>query len=1064
MPSSALDDYLTEVRRIRSTGQGTGEQSYYPAVSNLLNALSATAAPRRAALTHPAGISGSFPDLALYETDSLALVLPAEVKAATGSMAALLTSAQARRYAETFGGGMVLLTNLWEWVLADLQGGALVELERVTLVPSVQDLDAAHPPVVAGAEIRLKGLLNTGCEVRGAARSPKTVASLLAHHARRMRDSITSTGQPGELLKPIREALKKGLEIDLDDDRLVPTVVQTLVYGAFAAWLRADDPMRYRWMHASYTLNVPVFAEVLHGAMSPRLLRECNLPQHLDAIERVLCWTDRDAFTAQFDGDAIQYFYEPFLAEFDADLRDALGIWYTPAEIAAYQVARADHHVRVDLGKPDGLADESVFLLDPAVGTGTYLIAAVDYIYKFHENNGEPRAVAAQRALNAALTRFVGFEILPAAFIICHLHLSRHLMQLGATLPPEQRLRVYLTNSLTGWDSASGPQGLTLFPELEAELANAATAKHTDPVLVVIGNPPYHGYSSAESSEEKAMLRPWAEELTHVWGLRKHRLNDLYVRFWRISIERIATLTGQGVVSFITNRKWLGGRSYPSMRSAIVDSFHEVWVDDLHGDVHDRTHPGDQSVFTTGIAAGIQVGTAIVTGVRTTSAPVAASVHIASYRGTAASKRADLQARHNGAGSMQSGYAAQTPTHASRYRFVADTADDHPSLDEYLPFFRSGVQPVGEAVLDHDRARLDARMRDYFDPSLNLQHVVGLHPAFGKARARYNAAQTRTTLLPGGYDPGKVVQYLFRPFDTRWLYWEPTTKLLTESRRELVPYWSAPAKTQVSLVASQTRRRLGAARLYATHAIAGFDSVDPNARVFPLYTPTAAAIGNEDRGELELTVATSHNADTTVAPEWVAAAKTALGVSDDTDAAEAVFYALLAITHSDDWLALQAVEADDFPTIPIPADAADLAAAADLGRALTALLDPNTDVPGVTTGRIHQHLRHLGLPDQVSGDVAISSGSKGNRAGIRQGSDVFWDETHGWHDVPDAVWEYTIGGFQVLPKWLSYRIDALTPADRETFRILCRRIQASLDLAAGSNALYGSAQINPLTA
>src|SRR5699024_5745784 len=107
----------------------------------------------------------------------------------------------------------------------------------------------------------------------------------------------------------------------------------------------------------------------------------------------------------------------------------------------------------------------------------------------------------------------------------------------------------------------------------------------------------------------------------------------------------------------------------------------------------------------------------------------------ASYRGTAVSKRADLQARHNGAGSMQSGYAAQTPTHASRYRFVADTADDHPSLDEYLPFFRSGVQPVGEAVLDHDRTRLDARMRDYFDPSLNLQHVVGLHPAFGKARA-----------------------------------------------------------------------------------------------------------------------------------------------------------------------------------------------------------------------------------------------------------------------------------------------------------------------------------------
>ena len=130
-------------------------------------------------------------------------------------------------------------------------------------------------------------------------------------------------------------------------------------------------------------------------------------------------------------------------------------------------------------------------------------------------------------------------------------------------------------------------------PGMEEELRDSLRVKTTEKVLVVLGNPPYEGYSAAERDEERNLLDIWIAPLWPVYGLRKHRMGDLYVRFWRIAVKKIAELTGRGIISYITNRKWLGGRSYPAMRETIVQEFPQIVVDDLHGDVHDTTHPGD---------------------------------------------------------------------------------------------------------------------------------------------------------------------------------------------------------------------------------------------------------------------------------------------------------------------------------------------------------------------------------------------------------------------------------------------------------------------------------------
>lgn len=1055
--------FLADVRRVRSSGHGTDERSFYPAVSALLTELGLRGQPPRRAVSEPAGRDGDFPDVAVYEDRSNVLVLPAEVKPAEKRLDQVIDSEQAHRYARSFGGGTVLVTNLREFAIARISAtGRLEEAPgRVTLAVDDSALDKP-PAALPNSPRELQLLLEDGCQVRGVISQPATVARLLAYHAKHMRDAITDTGDVDALLAPISAALKDGLQIELPRDLLVPTVVQTLVYGLFAAWLESDEPGDFNWMDTAYRLEVPVFADVLHAALRPQLVRASRLTTHLDSIARVLAWTDRDAFADRFDGDAIEYFYEPFLAEFDPVLRGKLGVWYTPREVADYQVARADHHLKHDLGIAAGIADPAVYVLDPACGTGTYVAAVLRHIHAANLANGEPQKVAVERTRAAAVERVLGFEILPAAFIISHLHLARMLNKLGAVPMGTDRLRVYLTNTLTGWDTDSAPSGQTLFPELEEELRNAAAVKHTDPVLVVLGNPPYEGYSTAETEEERRMLAPWITPLWPVWQVRKHRLNDLYVRFWRVAIERIATLTGRGVISLITNRKWLAGRSYPVMREAVVTNFQQVRVDDLHGSTDDVTHPGDQSIFTTAVAAGIKRGTAIVTAVRT-AAPEdghVADVAIRDHWGPAAAKRAALSSA-----GLNEGFQNIPASAEWWWRLTATAAGDDGPVDDYLPFYRSGIQPVrDDAVLDVDEGALRSRMQDYFNPALTLEQVVARHPGFGVTRARYNAATTRRRLLDGSlYRPERVVQVLYRPFDVRWLYWEPDAKLLNEPRRELIPYW-ANVPGQRCLVLPQTARRSGALRPVVSSAPAYFAAAEPDARVFPLYRPPTLVMG-EDAGELALDMPTSsaeHQGDTLVAPPWCTAARNALQMDDDTAAGEAVFYALVAVMHSPAWLARQPTELDDFPDVPLPGEPAALAAAVETGRRIADLTDPTVPVPGVTSGAIDPAFAGLAVPDSVSGTVSLH-GSYGKRGGHRSEQDVLWGEETGWRNVPDEVWSYTACGFSVLAKWLSYRVNTgLRPQDRQEFMLLTRRLAALVALQPACDAAYSASVSTPL--
>ena len=220
-----------------------------------------------------------------------------------------------------------------------------------------------------------------------------------------------------------------------------------------------------------------------------------------DALDRV----DRKTFFERFDdGQAVQYFYEPFLEAFDPALRKQLGVWYTPSEVVRYMVARVDMALRDDLGIEDGLAAENVYVLDPCCGTGAYVSEVLRRIAQNLQERGVGALVGAQ-VKRAATKRVFGFEIMPAPFVVAHLQVGLTMQDLDAPLSEDgtERAGIFLTNALTGWEPTV--QKPLPFPELEEERDRADRVKQDTPVLVILGNPPYNGYAGMAVDEEREL-------------------------------------------------------------------------------------------------------------------------------------------------------------------------------------------------------------------------------------------------------------------------------------------------------------------------------------------------------------------------------------------------------------------------------------------------------------------------------------------------------------------------------------------------------------------------------
>ena len=1070
-----VEDYLADLRKIRASGGGTGERSYYPPLTNLLNAVGATLKPKVFCVSEMAEQGAGHPDLGLYAARQIQKGKPRdgqrpdcgviEVKSAADDSWLTADSAQVSKYRERY--GLVLVTNTRDFVLlGEDASGKPAKLEAFRLADSAEAFeDRLGKPRAFAREVGagLGEYLSRALSHRATLVEPKDVAWVLASYAR---DALARVEEAGDepSLHAVREVLDEALGVRFEGERgaafFRSSLVQTLFYGVFSAWVlwaRQTPPPTgsFNWHEAVWHLRAPVLRALFQQLSGPGQLQLLGLVEVLDWTAAALDRVDREAFFERFsEGEAVQYFYEPFLAEFDPDLRKQLGVWYTPLEVVRYMVARVDRALKDDLGIAEGLAADHVYVLDPCCGTGAYLGEVLRRIDTNLRAQGSG-ALTGARVKKAAMERVFGFEIMPAPFVVAHLQVGLTMQVLDAPLSDDgdERACVFLTNALTGWEPTT--QKPLPFPELEEERDRADRVKQDTPVLVILGNPPYNGFAGMAVDKERELSTAY-RTTKQVRRPEGQGLNDLYVRFFRMAERRIAEKTGRGVVCFISNYSWLDGLSFTGMRERYLDAFDVIRIDSLNGDKYKtgKTTPDgdpDPSIFSSlEDPVGIQVGTAITTLVRKADHAPAETIGFRQLWGQA--KRDELTATADA--EPDALYEAVEPLLPLGLPFAPIAASDGwsewPALPDLFPISFPGVKTSRDSFLvDTDLDRLKARLADYFDSELSHEEIVRRHPSVMKSTAGFDARRARDALLTrDSPNEADFVRFAYRPFDTRWLYWKTDGILLDRPRPDYKPH-VFDGNPWLSAV-PRLRRDSTEAQTTVTHDMASLHLNEWSASMFPAWLrDEGLGLGGDGSGQRpNLSPAAERYLD-----------RFGLGVED-------LFHHVLAMLHDPAYCEANAGALRmEWPRIPVPgwpdgeADGAadELAASAARGRELAALLDVDTPVPGVTTGALRAELAAIGVPTTVDGhnmagdDFAVTAGwghfGSGEAVMPGQGRaderpltaderssmgdavatlgektfDIHLNDRACWRNVPAAVWNYKLGGYQVLKKWLSYR-------------------------------------------
>jgi hypothetical protein len=1054
-----LETYLRRLHEIRSTERGTPELSYRAALENLLGAVGSGLSPGVQATAELADTGAGRPDFGLFDSQSGDLRSAVEVKPVAEDTPQTADGRQVARYWKHY--GCVLVTNYRDFLLVVKEPDEKTpRVEgRYQLAPDEETFWRAKPHTLAKQhgegllDFLARAMTRTAPILR-----PADLAADLARHAREAKRRLA--GHDISAMQPLQEAMEKTLGLHFQGDEgaafFRSSLVQTLFYGLFSGWMlwrqNRSGGDRFDWRGASEYLALPLIGDLYEEIARPRRLADLGLREPLEWATASLNRVVEEEFFQRFQTEhAITLFYEPFLQAFDPQLRKELGVWYTPPEIVQYMVGRVDQLLRSELGIPDGLADDQVFVLDPAAGTGSYLVEVARRIHQTLTEQGHG-SLAAARVKRALKTRIFGFEILPAPYVVAHLQLGVFLRSLGASLTARERFEVFLTNALTGWEPPKEPKSALLFPELEEEAERATTVKRNQPILVILGNPPYNGFAGVAQEEEKDLLKPYFEGLEQ-YDVQVRGLHDLYVRFYRLAERRIADVGKRGIVCFISNFSWLDGQSHPVMRKRFLDAFDQIWIDNCNGDKYrtgKRTPDGrsDQSMFTTDTKPiGIQVGTAIATMVKTgrcRDEDETATVRYRDLWGLSNDKRAELTGTLNTT-DVAARYITVRPSRDLRFIFTPAGITvgywTWPRLCEVFIRCYPGVQTSrDELLVDIDREAIVARMGRYFNPAVTDEQIAEDCPCAMREGKRFAARVTRSELVRRGILDKNVVHFSYRPLDERWLYWEPVGKLLDEKRAD---YFAQVWEGNIGLTAAAAIRK-GAVEgpMPVTH-LGCRHLIERGANVFNLlHRPEASLHGSAIEPNLAADVLATICESAEVA-RFEADGHTYSAAA--MAAAEDFFYHIIAVLWSPSYRREnEAALRQDWPRVPIPAGRGLLAESARLGRAVADLLLPDRPVRGVTCGSIRPELRPLGVPSKVGGgnidpnaDLKVEAtwGFFGAKNAVMCGKgrtlpsatdpdgalDVYVNDRVYWANVPLDVWTMTIGGYPVMKKWLSYR-------------------------------------------
>ena len=1079
-------EYLRELHAVRP--HGTAETSHYPALAKLLNAIGGELKPKVNAISQLKDLGYGMPDYGLFTREQMRRNKTShgekpgrgvvEVKKPDHPMTNLIHSEQTRKYAAGY--GTVLATNYWQFCLLaqDGENNNLKTIAEYEMAQSPEEFWAMTQSPQKTADqhgTALSEFLRRAMEHDAPIESAQDIARILASFAREALFLL----EHKPLAENLRNDLENALSMKFDDAQgkhfFHSTLAQTIFYGLFAAWLETDK--HFDWRSASYLIKTPVVGALFHAIMSPDFSRsgfERLLDGATAALNRV---SNKDKVLGGMDTNlAIQHFYEPFLAQFDPVLRREMGVWYTPPEIVRYMVERTDRVLRNELGIDHGLAADNVRVLDPCGGTGAFVAEILRRIQQTCQERGDG-ALSAQKVKNAAMRRIFSFEILPSSYIVAHWQVGALLKKIGAPLADGERAAIYLTNSLTNWDASEEQMTLNI-AGLGEERDAANKIKREQPILVIIGNPPYNAFAGVSPAAEDNLVAPYKEGLIHRWNIRRFNLDDLYLRFFRMAENRI-NKTGRGIVSFISNYSYTCEPSFVVMRQSLLKNFDKLWIENMHGNrnITERAPDGSSSntIFAMrGVSPGIRQGVVIALAAKLGGDKSA----LVRYRndldaGDADERRTQLLNSLD-APDFDGQYETAKPQEWNKFSFVPmNTKANYllwPKLSELYNTMANGmVEARGGGLIDTNKKQLEIRMCDYFDPKLSWDEYAKKGGGLTKDASDSIAKETRKKAIHKGFNEQNIKPYTMRPFDNQFCYYSDVRPLWNRNRPEL---WKQYHQGNSFLIArpKNPASKEGAPMFFSSHLVDY--AVLVWSRCIPFYLHTESdIIGHQKQANLSKQ-ARKYLADLDFAEP-----------DHDSQAAEIIWLHALAIGYSAKY---QSDNADglriDWPRIPLPQNREILEQSAALGARIKNLLsmtnpadDPFIINELATPSGDMKNLQaadYWGYRDgkgKVYPGVGKTENSQWKSAEAQKFAAlgiplrVYLNDGAYWDNVPSRAWEYRIGGFQVAKKWLSYRAGkvlgrALTDDEVLTFADIIRRLSALLLLAEELDGNYDAAQ------
>lgn len=976
-----------------------------------------------------------FPDITIRNGNDL--IGWVEVKTSQENLNAEKFQEQFSKYKESLEN--IIFTNLREWQLWQWEEG-----DSKKTAETFFDLTAIdNAPSEEFDSFLMKFFESRAYQTR----TPKQLALALAKKTRLLSKQVEEALEKSEIdsdLRKLKETFEKTLIQDISEHQFANMVAETMAYSLFLAALehsRRGNGTELTLTNAIDYLptNVPILGDLYSlikkvSSTIPTIYEATRLlVDQLNAseIERI----HQKLVEHKPGEDPVIQFYEPFLKEYDPKEREARGVYYTPKPVVDYIVRSVDWILRSKFGKEKGLADESVNLLDPATGTGTFLMSAIQEIYwntkKANESLGDEIVSREfnKIVLNHILKHFYGFELLIAPYAVAHLKLTLEIERLGFDFKltkgdgdtENNRFKVYLANTLDDPDKPS--QNLFGFDSIPQESEKARKVKQKIPILAIVGNPPY----SLVSNNLLPSMRGLVDKYKFIDGKKiKERgalqmekiLNDDYVKFISFAQEKIQQ-NGEGVVAYVNNHTFLDNPTMRAMRHHLLFDFDEIYILNLHGNYKQREKSSrDENVFK------IQQGVSINLFIKKKHSAIkkAADVYYAEIKGSYFEKFDFLGSNYIETTKFQK----LSPTDPyfffiPRSEKMEREYDDYKIITTVLPLKSIGFfTSRDKLVIGFEKKDIEEGIEKFRSSrKSNEELCVELGIPVKKG---WNTSKARSLLKNENSLQKFFVDFLHRPFDRKVVFYH----------RSLVWSMSQPVmknilgKKNLALCTSRQLAALPWQHCLVSNSIVELCYITNKTKegnhVFPLYIYDT---GDEQGDLLQKNSARHANIDSNLANSL--AEKIGLSYQPDgrgdlqkTLGPEDIFYYAYAIFHSPTYRLRYAEQLKiDFPRLPLTGDKELFAKLIALGNEL-----------------VNLHL--LGENPFDKSKTIFDDNSKWGIKPITKikpnidwkVNDICYDEEYKrvyvnngqyFEGVDKKVWEFMIGSYQVCEKWLKDR-------------------------------------------